>query len=97
MAKFDNIAEAYEVLSNSARRAIFDQYGEAGLKNGVPDGSGGVKGGKYQFNNNATEIFTTFFGTSRRVAAAAAPYRSPSSLPRAARRTILLARAPLLA
>mmetsp|Transcript_24158 Transcript_24158/g.63799 ORF Transcript_24158/g.63799 Transcript_24158/m.63799 type:complete len:318 (-) Transcript_24158:523-1476(-) len=64
MAKFDNIAEAYEVLSNSARRAIFDQYGEAGLKNGVPDGSGGVKGGKYQFNNNATEIFTTFFGTS---------------------------------
>jgi len=52
------------VLSNPARRAIFDQYGESGLKNGVPDGQGGVKGGKYQFNNNAGEIFTAFFGTS---------------------------------
>jgi len=64
MAKFDAIAEAYEVLSNAARRAIFDQYGEAGLKSGIPDGQGGVKGGKYQFNNNAVEIFSAFFGTS---------------------------------
>lgn len=64
MAKFDAIAEAYEVLSNPARRAIFDQYGESGLKHGIPDGQGGVKGGKYQFANNAQEIFTTFFGTA---------------------------------
>jgi len=63
-AKFDAIAEAYEVLSNPARRAIFDQYGESGLKMGIPDGEGGVKGGKYMFNNNAKEIFTAFFGTS---------------------------------
>lgn len=65
LARFDSIAEAYEVLSNPARRAIFDQYGESGLKNGIPDGHGGVKGGKYQFNNNALEIFAGFFGTSR--------------------------------
>lgn len=65
LAKFDAIAEAYEVLSNPSRRAIFDQFGESGLKDGIPDGKGGVKGGKYQFNNNAAAIFEKFFGTSR--------------------------------
>ena len=60
----DKVSEAYDVLSNPARRAIYDQYGERGLKEGVPDGKGGVKGGKYRFSNNAVEIFTTFFGTS---------------------------------
>jgi DnaJ-class molecular chaperone len=58
------IAEAYEVLSNPARRAIYDQYGERGLKEGVPDGKGSLSGGKYRFNNNAMEIFANFFGTS---------------------------------
>ena len=45
-ALFAKIAEAYEVLSNPARRAIYDQYGERGLKEGVPDGKGNLKGGK---------------------------------------------------
>ena len=62
---FANICEAYDVLVNPARRAIYDQYGERGLKNGVPDGNGGVKGGKYRFGNNSIEIFTAFFGTAR--------------------------------
>jgi len=61
---FSKIAEAYEVLSNPARRAIYDQYGERGLKEGVPDGKGNLSGGKYRFNNNAMEIFASFFGTS---------------------------------
>jgi DnaJ family protein B protein 13 len=61
---FAKTTEAYEVLSNPARRAIYDQYGERGLKEGVPDGKGGLKGGKYRFNNNALEIFAAFFGTS---------------------------------
>ena len=60
---FSKIAEAYEVLSNPARRAIYDQYGERGLKEGMPDGKGNLKGGKYRFNNNAVEIFAAFFGT----------------------------------
>lgn len=61
---FTDISEAYDVLSNKARRAIYDQYGERGLKEGVPDGQGGVVGGKYRYNNNALEIFAAFFGTS---------------------------------
>jgi len=62
--KFNLICESYDVLSNPARRAIFDQYGERGLKDGVPDGQGGLKGGIYRYAMNSTEIFTAFFGTS---------------------------------
>lgn len=36
LAVFSLICEAYEVLSNPLRRAVFDQYGEEGLKKGVP-------------------------------------------------------------
>ena len=61
---FADISEAYDVLSNPARRAIYDQYGERGLKEGIPDGHGGVKGGKYRFNNNSLDIFAAFFGSS---------------------------------
>ena len=63
-AQFAAVSEAYDVLSNPARRAIYDQYGESGLKNGIPDGEGGVKGGKYCYTNNALEIFARFFGSS---------------------------------
>jgi len=63
-AKFDAISEAYDVLSIPARRAIFDQYGERGLKEGVPDGNGGINGGSYRFKSNSREIFFAFFGTS---------------------------------
>ena len=63
-AKFAEVAEAYEVLVHPARKAIYDQYGAPGLKQGIPDGFGGVKGGSYRFSNNALEIFASFFGTS---------------------------------
>lgn len=33
---FGLISEAYDVLGNPQRRAVFDQYGEEGLKRGVP-------------------------------------------------------------
>lgn len=33
---FHLIGEAYDVLSNPLHRAVFDQYGEEGLKRGVP-------------------------------------------------------------
>ena len=34
--KFKEIAEAYEVLSDSQKRQVFDMYGEEGLKGQVP-------------------------------------------------------------
>lgn len=50
--RFKEVSEAYEVLSDKQQRAIFDQYGEEGLKGGVPpqqspftDGSGMPRGG----------------------------------------------------
>eukprot|EP01137_Pigoraptor_chileana_P033474 Opistho-2@24399 len=59
---FDEIAEAYDVLSDAEHRAIFDQYGEEGLKNGVPIGPNGEFTGAYTFHGNAHQIFKEFFG-----------------------------------
>ncbi|KAF7374717.1 DnaJ-domain-containing protein [Mycena sanguinolenta] len=39
--KFKEISEAFEVLSDSNKRAIYDQFGEEGLKGGVPPGGAG--------------------------------------------------------
>lgn len=48
--KFQDVAEAYEVLSDSEKRAIYDQYGEEGLKHGLgsdPSGGDGFPGGGF--------------------------------------------------
>lgn len=42
--KFKEISEAYEALTDKQKRAIYDQYGEEGLKSGVPDATGGELG-----------------------------------------------------
>src|SRR5579862_7469076 len=55
--KFKEAAEAYEVLSDSQRRATYDRYGHEGLRSGgyAPnfDGFGSV-----------ADIFEAFFGNS---------------------------------
>lgn len=43
------------------RRAIYNQFGEEGLKGGVPDGSGGFTAG-YTFHGDPFKVFSTFFG-----------------------------------
>ncbi|XP_058074699.1 uncharacterized protein LOC131223339 [Magnolia sinica] len=68
-AKFKEISEAYEVLSDVQKRQVYDQYGEEGLKGMPPGGnySNGSSGGtnNFHFNpRNAEDIFAEFFGSS---------------------------------
>lgn len=67
--KFKQVAEAYDVLSDESKRATYDQFGEEGLKCGVPEGSGSEGGGSagawtsgYTFHGNAEKVFRDFFG-----------------------------------
>lgn len=55
--KFKEVAEAYEVLSDSERRAIYDRYGHEGLRSGGYEPS-------FSGFGNIGDIFEAFFGGS---------------------------------
>lgn len=58
-AKFKEANEAYEVLSNSEKRARYDQFGHAG----VDPNYGAGQGGAYDFGDiDLGDIFSSFFG-----------------------------------
>ena len=54
-ARFKEVVEAYEVLSKSETRALYDRYGHAGLR------SGGFQPGHVDLGNLA-DLFSAFFG-----------------------------------
>ncbi|CRG90491.1 DnaJ-related protein SCJ1 [Talaromyces islandicus] len=54
--KFVDLAEAYEVLSTSSTRKIYDQYGHEGLEQQKRGGRGGGGGG------DPFDLFSRFFG-----------------------------------
>ena len=60
---FQKICESYEVLSDPIKKRIYDIYGSEGLKNGIIDKHGNIKGG-YKFMGNGHEIFEKFMGTA---------------------------------
>lgn len=64
--RFRQISEAYDVLSDPKKRATYDQFGEEGLKNGVPSGTieSGAWTKGYTFHGNAEKVFRDFFGGS---------------------------------
>ena len=51
-------------ISSAPKRAVYDQFGEEGLKNGVPEGSGeaGAWTGGYTFHGCSDKVFRDFFG-----------------------------------
>ena len=60
---FQKLCESYEVLSAPIKKGIYDIYGSEGLKNGIIDKHGNIKGG-YKYMGNGHEIFEKFMGTA---------------------------------
>ncbi|MEM7047100.1 MAG: molecular chaperone DnaJ [Pseudomonadota bacterium] len=61
--KFREVGEAYEVLKDEQKRQMYDQFGEAGVKQSAQAGGGaaGMAGG-FDFSGGFSDIFEEFFG-----------------------------------
>jgi DnaJ family protein B protein 13 len=76
--KFNDICEAFDVLHDrmyrfilmkyfssfysDKKRAVYDQYGDEGLKNGVPMGPKNEWNEGYVYHGNSDKVFRDFFG-----------------------------------
>ncbi|CAK9883984.1 MAG: Chaperone protein DnaJ [Candidatus Erwinia impunctatus] len=62
-AQFKEVKESYEILSDSQKRAAYDQYGHAAFEQG---GMGGGGGGGADFSDIFGDVFGDIFGGGRR-------------------------------
>jgi len=60
-AKFKEISEAYEVLSDASKRQTYDQYGHAGVKNQFSNG--GFSWNDFTHADDISDIFGDLFGS----------------------------------
>ncbi len=64
-AKFKEIKEAYEILTDAQKKAAYDQYGHAAFEHGGMGGGGFGGGGGGDFNDIFGDVFGDIFGGRR--------------------------------
>ena len=75
-AKFKEVNEAYEVLSDAQKKARYDQYGHAGVDPNFGAGGAGGWGGGWDVGDiDLGDIFSSFFGGGGRRSNPNAPRR----------------------
>ena len=63
--KFKEAKEAYDILSDSQKRAAYDQFGHAGVDGNAGFGGGGYGGGSGNFSDIFGDVFGDIFGGGR--------------------------------
>jgi len=95
-AKFKVAKNAYDVLSDAQKRAIYDQYGHEGLQGGMGGGAGGPGGASFSdiFGDVFGDIFGGGHGGARQRRGADLRYNLELSLEDAVRGTTVKIRVP---
>ncbi len=73
--RFKEAKEAYEVLTDSQKRAAYDQYGHAGVEAAAAGARGRGSGAADAFSDIFGDVFGDIFGTARRSGGRAQVFR----------------------